>query len=196
MGHPPLGKDIMAGTDAKKWAAVKARIESTTDAKGRPNTFHMMEGSEGPNAANLANWKKAINTPDAHVTGMLHTGFDDSGKKGILLSDGMSFGQNGSQTVNVDPNSPNLFTISGADPVSASSISLFGCDTYGLEFQYAGLDFTGVQGTIDMSTAEAMGLASVDAMGDQSGADAANAAIDNSQSDMDTGSNVVHDPPK
>lgn len=156
------------------------------------NRTHVLMRNDGPNAANVANWKKAENTPDAHVTGVLHTGFEQNGNKGIELSGGISLGQHGSTQQVIDPNSstPMTFPSTAADPVSASSISLYGCNSYDLGSDSLGIDFAGVQGNVDLSTLDAAAQGGANALGGQAGVDADNAAIENSQYPDDTGANV------
>jgi hypothetical protein len=177
---------------------VKAKIESTRDSKGRANTFHMMEGSD----ASVENWRKAENTPDAHVEFIGHATYNPNNPDqatGIQLSDGASWGKNGSQiqdfkaNANPDAAPPMVTDYHNADSVSASSVAIFGCNSYDLGSQYPMTTFTGVQGDVDLNTLEAAGLGLANAQGGQAGNAAANAAIANSPFSGDSGADVETD---
>ena len=80
-----------------------------------------------------------------------------------------------------------------SDPVSASSVSVFACNSNDIASQYSGTNFTGVQSGPDGTALDTLDQAAagfVAAGGGQAGVDAANTAIDNSNYPIDTGDNV------
>jgi RHS repeat-associated protein len=194
---PKTGKEILAGTHSKEWSAAEKAITSQKDAKGTSNTFHMLEGEK----ATADEYNKAKNTPDTHVVFVGHSLESESGRaQGIELSNGASYGKEGSQyfTPGAGPDAaPNLVnTLGVGDPLSASSVALFGCNTYGLSSQYPGTDFTGVQSGPDgtmIETLDLMAAGWVAAGGGQSGLDNANTAVEKSPHPVDTGTNAEGD---
>jgi hypothetical protein len=191
------GKEVLAGTHAKQWSTAEKAITSQKDAKGNFNTFHMVEGPK----ATVEAYKAAIATPDTHVVFVGHGDVADSGRGvGIRLSNGDSYGNIGSQSSapGPTPDAPPIMSSSMfvGDPVAASSVALFGCDTYDLASQYPDTNFTGVQsgpGGTMTDTLDLAAAAFVTAGGGQAGTTAANAAIDSSPHKADTGSNVESD---
>jgi hypothetical protein len=189
-------RTVTTGIHAKEWAAAEKSITSQKDSQGRFNTFHMVEGDK----ATLGAFNKALSTPDTHVVFVGH-GTEDSHNNnagtGVLLSDGSSQGKNGG-TIFTEPSSDPTgfsFVFKGTPDVdiSASSVTLFGCNTYDNAAQYDGTDFTGVQGQPNLETVDMMGASWVGAGGGQAGDAAANAAIENSNHPEDTGVNVESD---
>jgi hypothetical protein len=155
----------------------------------------MIEGE----AATVPAFRNALATPDTHVVFVGHAAEEKGVTKGIGLAGGDSEGKNGSNWITSGPNgpggAPGDLDIHGtvSDPVSASSVALFGCDTYALASQYDGTNFTGVQSGPDgtnLETVDSMGAAWLTAGGGQAGDAAANAVIQNSQHPEDTGDNV------
>jgi RHS repeat-associated protein len=196
---PKTKNETLAGTHTKEWKAAEKAITGQRDSKGRLNTFTMYEGP----GATVERLKTAQSTPDTHVVFVGHSQENpDSGRaNAIVMSNGISSGKDGSQSVTPGPNedAPMGFpttTYGFGDPISASSVALFGCNTYDLASEYPGADFTGVQsgpsgtmtGTLDLAAA-----AFVTAGGGQAGANAGNATIENSVDKRDTGSNVATD---
>jgi RHS repeat-associated protein len=194
------GKEVLAGTHAKEWSAAEKAITSQKDAKGNLNTFHMVEGTK----ATVEAYKAAEATADTHVVFVGHSQDGPSGRaNAIVLSNGISSGTEGSQSVSPGPTAdaaPVMSTTYGSgDPVSASSVALFGCNTSDLANEYAGTNFTGVDsgGPSGATMTDTLDLAAagwVAAGGGQAGDNAANAAIDNSPYPTDTGSNVEEVP--
>ena len=193
-----------AGFNQKLWGQVQAKIEGSKDSQGRQNTFHMVEG----NNATLGAWNKALTTKDTHAVFIGHADEDLKTKQtvGIILAgDNNSEGKLGG-TVNTVPSSSDplgyTFTegVLGTPPIDiqASSVAIFACDSASLTSQYDTTDFTGVQsgpdGT-DLGTLDTAAAYDLLGGGGQDGADAANVAIDQSQSPTDTGDYVENDPP-
>jgi hypothetical protein len=188
-------RTVTTGMHAKEWAAAEKAITGSKDSQGRQNTFHMIEGE----AATVPAFRNALATPDTHVVFVGHAAEEKGVTKGIGLAGGDSEGKNGSNWITSGPNgpggAPGDLDIHGtvSDPVSASSVALFGCDTYALASQYDGTNFTGVQSGPDgtnLETVDSMGAAWLTAGGGQAGDAAANAVIQNSQHPEDTGDNV------
>jgi RHS repeat-associated protein len=185
-----------AGLHKSEWAAAEKAITGSKDSQGRQNTFHMIEGDK----ATLGAYNKALSTPDTHVVFVGH-GTEDSHNNnagtGVLLADGTSQGKNGGTIITAPSNDPTgfSFVFQGTPDVNvaASSVALFGCNTYDNASQYDGTDFTGVQsganGT-NIETVDMMGASWVAAGGGQAGDAAANNVLNNSQHPEDTGDNV------
>jgi hypothetical protein len=199
-----LGREVLAGTHTKEWNVAARSITSQKDAKGNSNTFHMIEGP----AATVEAYKAAISKPDTHVVFVGHSLRPEGAthETGIQLSNGESYGKEGSWSTKVTPgqtpDSPPSVTfpstVGMGDTVSASSVALFGCNTYDLTQQYVSTNFTGVQsgkdGVTMTDTLDLMAASWVSAGGGQPGNNASNAAVDNSPHRVDTGSNVESDP--
>jgi hypothetical protein len=153
---------------------------------------------EGPKATVEA-FNKAKDTPDTHVVFVGHSIESDSNHAlGIELSDGASYGKQGSnyfpagEGADAPPGMVST-TDTGGDPLSANSVALFGCNTFDLAPEYSGTNFTGVQSGPDGTNMETLDLAAagwVTAGGGQAGVNAANGAIEGSQDKTDTGDNV------
>jgi RHS repeat-associated protein len=191
------GRNLLAGLHDAQWKAAEQAITSQKDAKGNLNTFRMFEGDK----ATVSEYQKAINNPDAHVVFVGHANEDPNTRQtnGTALNDGVSLGKDGSMTESVrqssDPEgAPDLrISYSISDPVSASSVALFGCDTSVIAGQYSDTNFTGVQSGANGTTLDTLDFAAigfVTAGGGQAGVDAANAAIVNSPFPVDTGDDV------
>jgi hypothetical protein len=199
-------RTVTAGTNGAAWSAAEKSITSQKDSHGNYNTFHMVEG----NNATVGAFNKALSTPGTHVVFVGHT-VHEPGKTtpyGVGLSNGESSGKNGSTTVGMTetpsatPGEPPSLSMSidatSSASVSASSVALFGCNSYDLASQYSGTDFTGVQSGANGTEAETLDSAAaawVGAGGGQAGDTAANGAIDASQYPVDTGDNVESEQP-
>jgi len=183
-------RTVTAGFNDKQWANAKRAVESTKDAKGNQNTFHMVEGAK----VSVESYNKAIGTPDTNVVFVGHS-FETKKHEAwsIKLTDenGFSMGAKGSgKTMD---SSGTVTDPAQSNTVSANSVSIFSCNSFDLAPQYTNTEFTGVQsgengtmtGTLDSAAA-----AFVTAGGGDAGASAANAQIEKSDFDVDTGDNV------
>jgi hypothetical protein len=204
-------RTVTSGTNGAAWAAAGASITSQRDSKGRLNTFHMMEGD----AATVSAYRKALGTADTHVIFVGHSAEDDPHSPhpnalGVQLNNGDSEGKNGSNEMRMttspsaNPGEPDNVNLSIAstlsDPIAASSVALFSCNSVQLGSQYDGTDFTGVQsgpfspGT-ELETLDQMAADWVSAGGGQAGTNAANWDLANSSYLVDFGGSVQNTPP-
>jgi len=194
-------RTVTSGTNTKQWAAVEKYITGTKDSQGRQNTFHMVQGD----AATTKAYNTAISTADTHVVVVGHVTHPpgDSTNTGIGLNDGQSYGKNGSTSMTMTsspsgtPGAPPDLNLSFNETISnnvvASSVALFGCNSYDLASEYDTTNFTGVQsgpGGTEFETLDSMASSWLLAGGGQAGDNAANNEILNSNYPVDTGANV------
>ena len=145
------------------WKAAEAAVKAHGD------TFTMLSGDK----ATVAAWNKAISTPDTHAIFVGHTTHDMNpdnsiGKtNAIMLNDGRSAGQVGSEsfkmTPGANPGDPPSITggqTVGGPQVKADTVALFGCQSNDLEGQYGNTDFFGMNSGADkLSSFEGMDAA-------------------------------------
>ena len=192
-----------AGMNGKQWAAAEKSITGQKDSQGRYNTFHMVEGSNVTAAA----YNKALGTADTHVVLVGHTISATEGGHpwGAVLSnsgtDTLTVSTGSGGTLHWPSISDPAFQSSGFNPIAdgptgiqASSVAVFGCNSFDLASQYSGTSFTGIQSGADgltaVPTTDAAAAAWVGAGGGQAGDNAANGVLGASQYPTDAGDSV------
>jgi RHS repeat-associated protein len=155
-------------TSNASWNTAQAAV-----LKNPSNTFTMLTGEK----ATLGAWEKARSTPGTHAIFVGHTDHEMNADGGIgktnhiVLNDGRSAGEKGSQTATVTPSSNaneppavNVQDNGPGPPTKADTVAIFGCQSSDLSDQYGNTNFVGMDSGADK-------LSSIDAM------DAAGAAF-------------------
>jgi RHS repeat-associated protein len=189
-----------ATTSNANWDAARAAV-----LKNPANTFTMLTGEK----ATVEAWQKATSTPGTHATFVGHTshGENPDGSIGktnaVVLNDGRSAGQKGSQTITVTPGAkaddPPTLSVKENGPgpqTKADTVAVFGCQSSDLSGQYGNANFVGMDSGKDnlssLGALDAAGAAFVtgqangqDAVGQANTAFQQNAVVNDVVNDKD-----------
>jgi RHS repeat-associated protein len=188
-------------TSNANWDAARAAV-----LKNPANTFTMLTGEK----ATVEAWQKATTTPGTHAIFVGHTSHEENpngsiGKtSAVVLNDGRSSGQQGSEkyTVTPGPHPGDPPSVSGGPSspgpeTKADTVAIFGCQSSGLSGQYGGAaNFVGMDSGKDslssLGALDAAGAAFVtgqangqDAVGQANTAFQQNAVVNDVVNDKD-----------
>jgi len=173
--------------------------------KNPANTFTMLTGEK----ATVGAWQKATSTPGTHAIFVGHTSHEMNANgsigqaNAVILNDGRSAGQKGSQTITVTPgaNANEAPTLNYQENVpgpqtKADTVAIFGCSSSDLSGQYSNTNFVGMDsGTDKLSSVDALDAAGAafvtgqangqDAVGQANGAFQQNAVVNDVVNDKD-----------